>query len=86
MSIRTDYLDGRTARQASRTVRQLRCRARSVLAVAPAIETTTEQSLNNSLPNTSEQQVLIRATGTKNRESEHLRYAVNRRVAGSNPA
>jgi hypothetical protein len=44
-----------------------------------------EQSLNNSWPNTKEQQVLIRATG-KNPEPNHLHYAVNRRVAGSNPA
>src|SRR4029453_3933555 len=46
----------------------------------------TEQSLNNPLPNTKEQQVLIRATGTKNPVSDDLHYAVNRRVAGSSPA
>ena len=45
-----------------------------------------EQSVNNVAPNTTEHQLLTRAKATKNRESRHLRYAVNRRVAGSNPA
>ena len=40
------------------------------------------QSLNNSLPNTVDQEALIRATGTENRESNDLHYAVNRRVVG----
>ncbi|PYR42206.1 MAG: hypothetical protein DMF93_06365 [Acidobacteria bacterium] len=44
------------------------------------------QSLANSLPNTRYQQDPTQATGTTARESEDLYYAVNRRVAGSNPA
>ena len=40
----------------------------------------TEQSLNNSLPNTTYQQVLIRATSTKNPESDDLSLPVNRRL------
>ena len=44
------------------------------------------QCLANSCPNTGYQQDPTRATGTRTCESGHLRYAVNRRVAGSNPA
>ena len=47
---------------------------------------TSGQCLANSFPNTGYQQDPTRATGTRTRESRHLRYAVNRRVAGSNPA
>ena len=41
-------------------------RAVGIVGCGPKILTRTEQSLNNSLPNTTYQQVLIRATSTKN--------------------
>jgi hypothetical protein len=57
---------------------------RFILYVAGA--SATEQSLHNSLPNTTEQQVLTRATGTKNPRVQPPALAVDRKVAGSNPA
>jgi hypothetical protein len=44
------------------------------------------QPLANSFPNIRYHSAPIRGTGTETRESKHLRYAVNRRVAGSSPA
>ena len=55
-------------------------------AARPENAITSGQWLANSFPNTGYQQDPTRATGTRTRESRHLRYAVNRRVAGLNPA
>ena len=57
----------------------------SVVVSATSAQVLTDQRLNDSLPNTPYHQVLTRATGTKNPRAKDVRYAVNRRVVGSNP-
>ena len=56
----------------------------SVTAVCASAST--EQSLDNSLPNTPYYQVLTELPGRRTREPNYLRYAVNGGLLGSNPA
>jgi len=60
--------------------------AEAIAAFATFQRKSCEQSVNNFAPNATQHRLLTRAKATKKCESRHLRYAVNRRVAGSNPA